>query len=430
MKIIKKLLAISILVAIASQVNLGLSESDFVVSAGVIVFATFIYYNKDINLLYMGIFSGVMVYLMRVSVYQITNGYNNEVFISYMPDMLFYISYPIFYKMFVNDSKKDNLGFVFIALIIFDFSGNFIEVLFRYLILTEPNLIEFIPSLLIVSVVRSLLVSFTIIIFNNYGMMITKREHEDRYKKLLWLTSQLKTEIFWIEKNMDNIEKVMGQSYDLFEQISNNQNSDNWANNALNIARDVHEIKKENGLVVRGIKSITENELNDKGMEYKDINNILLETMIRESKSINKQIEFKFIAGGNFYTNKHYYLMSVLRNLIMNSMDAISETQIDAKISVVHSIDKIDHVFQISDNGTGIDENDIKEIFSPGFSTKINYETGEINRGLGLSIVQDIVEEQFKGKVKVNSKLGTGTTFIVSIPKMILEEKLNENIHR
>jgi len=423
LKTIKRLLVISILVALASQVNLGLSESNFVVSAGVIIFANFIYYNKDINLLYMGMLSGVMVYLMRLSVYQITNGYNNEVFISYMPDMLFYISYPILYKLLVNDSKKDNLGFVFIALITCDFSANFIEVFFRHFILTELNLIEVIPSLLIVSVVRSLLVSFTIIIFNNYDMMITKREHEDRYKKLLWLTSQLKTEIFWIEKNMDNIEKVMGKSYDLFEQISNNQNSDNWANNALNIARDVHEIKKENGLVVRGIKSITENELNDKGMEYKDINNILLETMIRESKSINKQIEFEFIAGESFYTNKHYYLMSVLRNLIMNSMDAISEIQLDAKISVVHSIDEIDHVFQISDNGTGIDENDIKEIFSPGFSTKINYETGKINRGLGLSIVQYIVDEQFKGKVRVNSKLGAGTTFTINIPKMILEEK-------
>ncbi|KAF5028192.1 Sensor histidine kinase GlnK [anaerobic digester metagenome] len=259
--------------------------------------------------------------------------------------------------------------------------------------------------------------------------MLTKREHEDRYKKLLWLTSQLKTEIFWIEKNMDNIEKVMSQSYNLFEQISNNKNKDNWANNALNIARDVHEIKKENGLVVRGIKSITENKLNDNGMEYKDINNILLETMIRESKNINKHIEFEFIMGENFYTEKHYYLMSVLRNLIMNSMDAISESQFDAKISVVHSVDEIDHIFQISDNGSGINENDINEIFSPGFSTKINYDTGEINRGLGLSIVQYIVEEQLKGEVKVNSKLGIGTIFNINIPKIILEEKSNENIH-
>lgn len=429
MKNIKKLLAISIFVALASQVNLRLSESDFVFSAGVVIHAIFVYYNKDANLIRMGIFSGFMVYLMRLSVYSMANGYNNEVLISFMPDMLFYITYSIFNKLLVKDNKKDYLGFVFIAFLLCDLSANSIELLFRHFILFEPNLVELMPSLLIVGIVRSLLACITIIIFNNYDMMITKREHEDRYKRLLWLTSQLKSEIFWIEKNMDNIEKVMGQTYDLFEQITNNKNSDSWANSALNIARDVHEIKKENGLVVRGIKSITENEFKDKGMEYRDINNILLETMIRESTRINKRIDFDFTIGENFYTDKHYYLMSVLRNLIMNSMDAISGSQVDAKISVLHSVDERAHVFYISDNGAGIDENNIKEIFSPGFSTKINYDTGEINRGLGLSIVKYIIEEQLEGSVEVESKIGKGTTFIIRIPKMILEEEANENIH-
>ena len=211
-------------------------------------------------------------------------------------------------------------------------------------------------------------------------MMITKREHEDRYKRLLWLTSQLKTEAYWLEKNMDNIKKVMKQSYDLFEQITTDKNKGSWAKSALNIARDVHEIKKENGLAVRGIKGITEGEFVDKGMDYRDINNILLETMKRESARTDKQIEFDFTVGQNFYTDKHYYLMSVLRNLIMNSMDAISVDQRDGKISLVHSVDEKAHIFYIWDNGAGIDENDMKLIFSPGFSTKINYDTGEINR--------------------------------------------------
>jgi len=110
-------------------------------------------------------------------------------------------------------------------------------------------------------------------------------------------------------------------------------------------------------------------------------------------------------------------------------MDAISGSQVDAKISVLHSVDERAHVFYISDNGAGIDENNIKEIFSPGFSTKINYDTGEINRGLGLSIVKYIIEEQLEGSVEVESKIGKGTTFIIRIPKMILEEEANENIH-
>lgn len=108
----------------------------------------------------------------------------------------------------------------------------------------------------------------------------------------------------------------------------------------------------------------------------------------------------------------------------MNSMDAIPDSQKEAKIIVSHEIDQEQHHFIVSDNGTGIDEEGLKHIFSPGFSTKINYNTGEVNRGLGLSIVQYIVEEQLKGKVNVSSKIGNGTSFYISIPRRTLEENL------
>lgn len=429
MRKFQQMLGIAIFVALASQFNIGLLESSFVVSAGIIIFVIFLYNYDDISPVYMGILSGIMVYLMRLAAYQITLSKGNEVIISYMPEIIFYIFYSILYKVLLNNGKKDRLGFALIALILCDFTSNFIEGFLRFFILKEIDLIKVIPSLLLVSFVRSTIVWIALVLFNYYNMMLRKREHEERYKRLLYLTSQLKTEIFWIEKNMDNIEKVMVESYELYEQISNKQNSENWANKALNIARDVHEIKKENGLIVRGIKSITENKLKDKGMEYKDISNILLETMKREAKNINKNIKIEFIVGENFYTGKHYYLMSVLRNLIMNSMDAIKEGQLDGKIIMVHRVENTDHIFQIGDNGEGICENDIKNIFSPGFSTKINYETGVINRGLGLSIVKHIVEEELKGNIEVKSILGKGTTFIISIPRKLLEEKLHENIN-
>lgn len=428
MKNFKKMFGISIIVALASQVNLGLFKSDFVVSAGAIIFATFLYYNEDIYPVSMGILSGISVYLLRLSVHQIYSSSLHDVIISFMPEILFYMLYGVFYKQLVKNEKKDKFNFVFFALILCDFSANFIEGLCRFLIFTEPNIVAVIPSLIIVSVVRSFMVFLIIMAFNYYDLMLTKREHEERYKRLLLLTSKLKSEIFWIEKTMDSIENVMTQSYSLFEQISNNEQRDDWANKALNIAREVHEIKKENGLVVRGIKSITDNELNDKGMEYEDINNILLETMEREVKNTHRNIIFEFEIGDNFYTNKHYYLMSVLRNLIMNSMDALPKSKKDGKISIIHETDEKDHIFLIGDNGEGIGEDDLESIFSPGFSTKINYDTGEINRGLGLSIVQYIVEEQLSGHVDVKSKQAVGTTFIIKLPKVVLEDA-NENIH-
>lgn len=418
----KKMFLISLLVALSSQVNLELLESNFVVSAGVIFYVIFLFYYEEFIPIFFGILSGTMILLLRLAVHQVLfGGVNIEVATANAPEIIFYTIYAIFFMLFLENNWEDNFGLVFVVLIICDFASNVLEVFVRYAVLEEKALIGVVPTLLVVSVIRSSVIWVALTALNYYNMMLTKKEHEERYKKLLLLTSQLKTEMYWIEKNMNNIEKVVTQSYDLYEKINNKQNNNSWSDMALNIARDVSEIKKDNGLVVRGIRDITEKELSDKGMEYKDINGILSETMIKETKRCNKDIKFEFVMGENFYTYKHYYLMTVLRNLILNSMDAIRKSQEDAKICVVHETDVQQHVFKIVDNGSGICEEYLKQIFSPGFSTKVNSETGKVNRGLGLSIVKYIIEENFNGKLELDSKSGTGTTIIISIPKSILE---------
>ncbi|WP_312907583.1 sensor histidine kinase [Tissierella praeacuta] len=422
MKHYKKMFFVSFIVALASQVNIGLINSDFRVSAGIIFFVAFLFYYHELEPVQTGILSGIMVYILRLMVYYLTNGDVKGVIISYQLEILFYAFYSIIYCLLINQGNKNNINFIFFIMVISDFGANLIEVLVRTTIDTSPSPWKVGTTLFFVSIVRSAIVWLVLNTLKYYRMLLMKEEHENRYKRLLWLTSQLKTEMYWIEKNMDHIETVMSESYELFEKINLNEDRESWANKALNIARDVHEIKKENGLVIRGIKEITENELKDKGMDFKDIVSILFETMKREIKGLDKDINLEFIIGENFYTSKHYYLMSMLRNLIMNAVDAIPKMQKEAKISVRHKLDRDQHCFIISDNGIGIDEEGLKYIFSPGFSTKINYNTGEVNRGLGLSIVQYIVEEQLNGKVSVTSILGNGTSFHIYIPRNVLEE--------
>ena len=48
----------------------------------------------------------------------------------------------------------------------------------------------------------------------------------------------------------------------------------------------------------------------------------------------------------------------------------------------------------------------MEEIFVPGYSTKINYTTGEISRGLGLNLVKDLVENSLLGQIHVTSRPG------------------------
>jgi signal transduction histidine kinase len=67
---------------------------------------------------------------------------------------------------------------------------------------------------------------------------------------------------------------------------------------------------------------------------------------------------------------------------------------------------------EVSDTGEGIEEENLKSLFDPFFTTKM---TGT---GMGLPITLRIIEEH-KGSIKVRSKKGKGTTFIITLSQKL-----------
>lgn len=101
-------------------------------------------------------------------------------------------------------------------------------------------------------------------------------------------------------------------------------------------------------------------------------------------------------------------LAQVFTNLLVNAAQAI-DTQGEITVRV-WSEGGLIHV-SISDTGSGIPEAVREHIFQPFFTTK---ETGR-GTGLGLSISNEIIKNH-GGEIKVESELGKGSTFTVSIP--------------
>ncbi|MCE9518904.1 MAG: response regulator, partial [Verrucomicrobia bacterium] len=98
----------------------------------------------------------------------------------------------------------------------------------------------------------------------------------------------------------------------------------------------------------------------------------------------------------------------ILTNLIFNAVDAMPNGGI---LTLRTHSDGEGACFEVSDTGTGMSEEVRARCLEPFFSTK-----AERGTGLGLAMVFGIVQRH-KGKIDIQSELGKGTTFIVSLPR-------------
>ena len=97
----------------------------------------------------------------------------------------------------------------------------------------------------------------------------------------------------------------------------------------------------------------------------------------------------------------------VIENLLRNSVDAM-EGKGTILLTVSTSSDKI--LIDIKDSGKGISRSNVKNVFSPGFTTK------KRGWGLGLSLTKRIIEDYHGGKISLLiSEPGVGTTFRITL---------------
>ncbi len=71
----------------------------------------------------------------------------------------------------------------------------------------------------------------------------------------------------------------------------------------------------------------------------------------------------------------------------------------------------------VQDQGIGMDQKEVRQIFQKFYRTKKAEESGEAGSGIGLSIVQQIVE-QHGGEIGVTSKPGEGSRFTLALPQL------------
>ena len=127
-----------------------------------------------------------------------------------------------------------------------------------------------------------------------------------------------------------------------------------------------------------------------------------------------KKIQFIFDLSSNLFNVDYSLFEQVLLNLIDNSLKYSRETGI-IKIKTYRE-DHWDYLI-IQDNGIGIPEDHLHRIFERFFRVDSGRSSSIEGTGLGLSIVKHIIQKH-DGKIKVQSSLNEGTTFLLSFPSI------------
>ncbi len=101
-------------------------------------------------------------------------------------------------------------------------------------------------------------------------------------------------------------------------------------------------------------------------------------------------------------------ISQVLLNMIDNSIFAMEG---EGSLHLSTSLEDERILIRLQDSGKGISKEDMKKIFEPFYTTK---EVGQ-GTGLGLAISHQIINKH-KGQIQVESEVGRGTTFLISLP--------------
>lgn len=412
-----QVLSFSIFIVLLAQISLDIFASNFRVSMGILLLPILVFLYQKISILPIIALAGSGVYLSRVLLHALKYEFSYQSLLDFFPELIFYYVYGcLFFLYFRKKDYKLPHDHCYIALFFMDYFGNLSELICRL------RLDAFTPSLqiniLLVALVRTVVLWAVITGLSQYKFLLISAEHAHRYQRLILLISKLNSEIIWMQKNAVLIEDAMAKSYRLFSQLQAQQSDSELTQNALTVAKDIHEVKKEYLMILRGLSEALDLNLRDGEMSISDILTVLQNSMTMLADEKRKKLEFHVNVESNFKTDKHYFLLSVFRNLFTNALEASCEDTVI--LTFTQREEEGNDRFEITDNGPGILRENLTQIFNPGFSTKINFQTGEISRGLGLNLVEDVVKNQLHGSIWVKSQPGE-TTFYLSIPKKQLE---------
>ena len=369
-------------VALLSQVSVAMQSGGFHISVALVLFQILLFTLPELAALPLTILSTAGIFLLRLANAALTGQLTLQAALEYAPEVLFYLCFGLLFRLIFEKRRSKTYRLWYVPeLAAMDALSNLAELLIREGAgaFSASTLLQ----ITVVGLIRALSAGLILLTLRRYGVQILRREDQIRYQKLLFMTADLRSEVVWMEKGAELAEKTMNRAYHLCRSLRELPDGAQVSDEELLIAKDIHEVKKDYALVMRGITAALEEQAAQDGMELSELFRMLARSAEHFAKETGKTVALTRSSALALRTTRHFELLSIFRNLLHNAVEAAPER--------------------------------LALIFTPGFSSKINRQTGEINRGLGLCIVKDLTEGTLHGSVSVQSENGQ-TVFTIRIP--------------
>lgn len=181
-------------------------------------------------------------------------------------------------------------------------------------------------------------------------------------------------------------------------------------------------IKEENIRMNKHVETILQAAFLEKQELNLNLSKVSVHEMVREVAGTfalqlqdkNGQIDFLLNASNDIISADDTHFRNMLSNLIDN---AIKYSQDPVRIVISSHSTKNHFVLRVQDNGIGMNKESVKRIFEKFYRAH----TGNLHNvkgfGLGMSYVKTVIDAH-KGKIKVDSAIGKGTSFTIEVPLM------------
>lgn len=261
-------------------------------------------------------------------------------------------------------------------------------------------------------------------------MLIHSEKMNAMGKLVAGVAHELNNPISFVYSNLFSLEKDIAEVFDAYSEIEkliidgdhsplNEAVASIRKKNDLEFLReDITDMTKESKIGIERVKTIVEDLRTFSRLDEAEIKQVNLVETIRSTLTIvrpeltNKEIQFIQSVPDVEIECYPGQLNQAILNVLINAIQAV-EIGGNIWLTVIDKDSQIE--LSIKDDGCGIPEELQSRIFDPFFTTKpIGSGTG-----LGLSITYKIIHDLHHGSIEVVSEPGSGSTFVLTIPKKV-----------